>query len=85
MANLLRKLIFRSVMVFYATIADDDIGSLKSLHTLFGDVLVKFEQNRMVRTVQNIDLFNKKWLTIFDIELTPFWKMFMWLKQLINA
>ena len=28
-------------------------------------MLVKFEQNRMVRTIQNIELFDKKWLTIF--------------------
>ena len=36
---------------------DADIGSLKSLHTLFDKyldhMLVKFEQNRMVRTTQN--------------------------------
>ena len=36
----------------YVTIADTDIGSLKSLHTLFdkylGYMLVKFEQHRMV-------------------------------------
>ena len=39
--------------VFYVTNADVDIGSLKSLHTLFDGyldhMLVKFEQNRMVR------------------------------------
>ena len=38
---------------FYVTIADADIGSLKSLHTLFDKyldhMLVKFEQNRMVQ------------------------------------
>ena len=42
----------------------------KSLHTLFGKyldhMLVKFEQNRMSRTIQNIEFFDKKWLTIFD-------------------
>ena len=43
---------------------------LKSLHrpTLFDKyldrMLVKFEQNRMVRTKQNFELFRKKWLTI---------------------
>ena len=40
--------------VFYVSIADNDIESLKSLHTLFGkylDLLVKFEQNRMVRNI----------------------------------
>ena len=40
---------------FYITIADDDTGSLKSLHTLFDkyldQMLVKFEQNRIVRTI----------------------------------
>ena len=40
--------------VFYDTIADTDIESLKSLHTLFDKyldhMLVKFEQNRTVWT-----------------------------------
>ena len=43
------------------TIADADVGSLKSLHTLFDKylnyMLVKFEQIRMVRTIQNFELF----------------------------
>ena len=46
---------------FHVTIADDDIESLKSLHTLFDKyldhLLVKFEQHRMVRTIQNFQLF----------------------------
>ena len=50
------------------TIVDADIVSLKSLHTLFDKysdhMLVKFEQNRMVRTIQNFVPFDKKWLTI---------------------
>ena len=62
MANLLQKLI--SDRVFYVTIADAEIGSLKSLHTLFdkhfNQMLVKFEQNRTVRTIQNFELFDKK-------------------------
>ena len=43
-----------------------DIGSLKSLHALFykyqflGHMLVKFEQNCMVQTTRNIELFTKK-------------------------
>ena len=49
--QLLRKLIF-PIGYFYITIADADIGSLKSLHTLFDKyldhMLVQFEQNRMV-------------------------------------
>ena len=40
------------------TIDDADIGSLKSLHTLFDKysehMLMKFEQNHMVRTIQNL-------------------------------
>ena len=75
--------------VFHVTIADADIGSLKSLHTLFDKyldhMLVKFEQNRMVRTMQNFELFDEKWLTIFDKVLTPFWKTVLWLKQLFDA
>ena len=46
---------------------------------------MKFEQNRMVRAIQNFELFDKKWLTIIDKVLTPFWKTFPWLKQLFNA
>ena len=62
MANLLQKLIFRSGILCYIT--DADIGSLKSLSALFGKyldhMLVKFEQNRMVPTIQNFELFDKK-------------------------
>ena len=49
--------------VFYLTTAYADVGSLKSLHTLFGKhfdhILVKFEQNRMGRTIQKLALFDK--------------------------
>ena len=59
-----------SELAFYVTIADADIGSLKSLHTLFDKYLdhklVTFEQNRMVPTIKNFVRFDKKWLTIFD-------------------
>ena len=48
--------------MFYVTISDADIGSQKSLHTLFGkywgNMLVKFEQNHMVRNIQNCDITN---------------------------
>ena len=75
MANLLQKLIFRRA--FYVTIADADIGSLKSLRTLFDTyldhVMVKFEQNHMVRTIQ-ILCFLTKMVNFFDKVLTPFWK-----------
>ena len=74
---------------FYVIIADADIGSLKSLHTLFDKyldhMLAKLEQNRMVRNIQNFVVFDKKWSTIFDKVLTPFWKTFLWLKQLFDA
>ena len=75
--------------VCYITIADADIGSLKSLHTLFDKyldhMLVEFEQNRMVQTIQNCEIFDIKWLTIFDKVLTPFWKTFLCLKQFFDA
>ena len=53
-------------------------------------MLVKFEQNCMVQTIQNFDLFDKKKkkkkeLTIFDKALMPFWKTFLWLTQLFDA
>ena len=50
--------------MFYVTIADHDNRSLKSLLTLFDKyldhILVKFEQNRMVRTEQNFLSFLTK-------------------------
>ena len=53
-----------SLKLFPATVANADIGSLKSLHTLFDKyldhMLVKFEQNRMVQTTRNFELFGKK-------------------------
>ena len=76
-------------LIGHFVIADADIGSPKSLHTLFDKyldhMLVKFERNHMVWTIQNFELFDKKWLTIFDNVLTPFWKTFLWLKQLFDA
>ena len=50
--------------LFPATVANADIGSLKSLHTFLKQclyhMLVKFEQNRLVETTQNFELFDKK-------------------------
>ena len=50
-------------------ITESDFWSLKSLHTLFDKyldrMLVKFEQNRMVGNIQKLELYDKKWLTIF--------------------
>ena len=58
---------------FYVTIADADIGSQKSLHTLFDKylvhMLVQFEQNRMVRIIQNFDLF-----FFLQKMVNPFWQ-----------
>ena len=55
MASLLQKLIFR--LSITVTITDADIGSSKSLRTLFNKyldhMLVKFEQNRTVGNIQN--------------------------------
>ena len=67
MANVLQKLIFR--WDIFVTIADANIGIIKFLRTLFDKyselMLMKFEQNRMVQTIINFVLFDKKWLTIF--------------------
>ena len=67
-----------------ATVANTDIGSLKSLHTLFDKyldhMLGNFEQSCMVQIIRNLELFDKKiWFlkTIFDKALTPFWKTFL--------
>ena len=50
--------------LFPVTVANAGIGSLKSLHTLFDKhldhKLVKFEQNCMVQTTRNFELFVKK-------------------------
>ena len=48
-------------------------------------MLVKFEQNRMLRKIQNFSAFWQKWLTIFEKGLTLFWKMFLWQKQLFDS
>ena len=56
MVNLLQKLI--------VTIADADIGNLKSLHKLFDKcldhMLVKLVQNRMVQTYKILFFLTKK-------------------------
>ena len=39
-------------------------------------MMVKFEQNRMVRTIENFELSDKKCLTSFGKELTPFGRRF---------
>ena len=63
--------------------------SLESLHTLvdkyLDNMLVEFEQKRVVWIIKIFVLFDKNWLTIFDKVLTPFWKTVLWLKQLSDA
>ena len=73
-------------------IANANIGSLKSLHTLFDTYLeyipVEFETNYMVQNVQNFEFFDKKnraFKQIFDKSLTPFYKTFLQVKQLFNG
>ena len=48
---------------FMLPVADADIGGLKSLHTLFDKyldhILVKFEQNCMIQTIQNFGFLTK--------------------------
>ena len=62
-----RKSIFAvnlPLKLFRATVANADIGSLKSLHKFLYKclyhMLVKFDQNRMVQTTRNFELFDKK-------------------------
>ena len=61
---------------FYVTIADADIEGLKSLHSLFykdmDHMLVKFEQNRTVQTVQKFELLPQNGLPV----LTNFGRRF---------
>ena len=62
-----RKIIFAvnlPLKLFPATVANADIGSLKSLHTFLKKCLynmqVNFEENHMVQTKRNFELFEKK-------------------------
>ena len=80
------------IKLFRTTIANANIWSLKSLSTLFDTcfdhMLVKFEQNQMVRNMQNFELCDRKpgFLELFFVKaFTPFWKTFLKLKQLLNT
>ena len=50
-----------AVKLFPTVVANDDVGSLKSLHTFLQiclyQMLVEFEQNREVQTTRNFDFF----------------------------
>ena len=76
---------------FNVTIANANrLWKSKYLHILvdryFVHLLVKCEQNHiMVWSIQNLELFDQKWLTILGKVLTSFWKTFLWLKQLLDA
>ena len=96
MKYVIRKSIFAVnllLKLFPTTIANADIESLKSLHTFLKTclfhMLVKFEQNCMVQTTQNFELFDKKkpglLKPFFDKSLMPFLKTFLQLKQFSNA
>ena len=53
-----------AIKTFCATVANANIGSLKSLPSLFdiclGHMMVKFEQNWLIRDIQNFELFERK-------------------------
>ena len=57
---------------FHLTVTDPDIGSLKSLKTLFDNyldhILLQFEQNRMVWNIQTFGLF------VQEIVINHFWE-----------
>ena len=40
-------------------------------------MLMKFEQNRIVRNIQNFEFLGKKMANHFGGGLTPFWKTFL--------
>ena len=48
------------IRAFYVSIADADIGSLKSVHTLFDEYL-----DHMLVKFENLVLFDKKWFNNF--------------------
>ena len=66
---LLQKLIFRS-RIFFIIIADPDIGSKKFSPYIFvkhfNHIVVNFKQNRIVRTIKNFELFDKKLITFWQ-------------------
>ena len=67
--------------LFPATVANVDIGSLKSLRTFLGKclyhMLVKFKQNRMVQTTRNFELFDKTPVFKIIFDRAPVWKTFV--------
>ena len=64
--NICRKL---PLTLFRASVANTDIGSLKSLHRFLlkclHHMLAKFERNRMVQTIKNCEFFDQKKTVFF--------------------
>ena len=72
-----RKINFYSkfaVKLFHVTVANADIGSLKSLRTFHEKMCVphasEFEQNRMVQTTRKFELLDKKKQSVLKPFLT---------------
>ena len=78
--------------LFHVSIAIDSCRSqkyhLKFLNNNVYHKLAKFDQNRMIRPIQNFELFLRKAVSQVnhsDISLAPFWKRFLQVKQFHNA
>ena len=64
-----RKIIFAPnlpLKLFRATVANTDTGSHTLLDTYLDNMLTKFEVNRIVRKIQNMELFVKTILENVD-------------------
>ena len=77
-ATVTRNTVFFAIKFFH--VLNAVVNSISSKYylilTIFYHKLAKFEQNWMIRTTQNVDLFDKKpayyGITISDISLAPF-------------
>ena len=61
------------------------VKKLKTLCSLDHTILFKFPLHAVHTFSSFFELFLKKWLTNFDKALTPFWKMFLWLKLFFDS
>ena len=82
-----------ALKLFHVSIAIDNCRSQKD-HLLFFDnyvyhKLAKFDQNRLIRNVQNFEVFFLQkavsQVKHSDISLAPFWKQFLEVKQFHDA
>ena len=64
-----------SDIVFYDTVVNADIESLKYHVAIEPQAIAKFENYRLIRTTWNFELFDKIASTIFNKASTPFWKL----------